>query len=312
MSSVSGRPHWQTDAGLLVSLMGTDKRETAMTESYSGFRWRVRGTLLLTLLAGLALLITAPWWPWQFIQTVAAELGDALIIATVLGTTIDQILKTELIRDAFRAAFQYVLPDELKVEVNRVISYRKMIIDTTVVIHLEKLSSNLVKVTVKIEKTVENISKHWEKVFNQLALDEWGLSAGHIASISRCTMTVEGTTYPGLPDPDHNDSGMSVGQKTKTATLKPGARALCVSEGYEIKTINDTLILSFFDPVSQPIVVIHADKGIETGLMFSRPGEPACQSNIEPRTTLNGTLFPGQCIRVRWWPKTSQPSENEM
>ena len=51
-------------------------------------------------------------------------MGVAFVIAAVLGLTVDWALKAELARDVFQAAFNYVLPDELKEEVQRVINYK--------------------------------------------------------------------------------------------------------------------------------------------------------------------------------------------
>lgn len=83
--------------------------------------WAILGLLVLTGIAG------SLWHqciPWPLGAHLARDLGPALFTAGVLGLTVDTFLKREFARDVFVAAFRYVLPDELKEEVRRIISYK--------------------------------------------------------------------------------------------------------------------------------------------------------------------------------------------
>lgn len=83
--------------------------------------WSILGAMLV--FGGLALL-TSEAWPWKPVEKTSEGLGIALLTAAFLGISVDRILKIELARDVFQAAFRYVLPPELKDEVARIINYK--------------------------------------------------------------------------------------------------------------------------------------------------------------------------------------------
>jgi len=79
-----------------------------------------------------------------------------LFTAGVLGLTVDTFLKREFARDVFVAAFRYVLPDELKEEVCRIIGF--LCIDSLSVGTITTLPHNLVRVHISPERTCKNIT----------------------------------------------------------------------------------------------------------------------------------------------------------
>ena len=84
----------------------------------------------------------------------------------------DTFLKRELARDVFAAAFRYVLPDELKEEVHRIINYKFLCIDSLSVITITALPNDLVRVGIRHERTFRNITDHTEPFFAGFAVDE--------------------------------------------------------------------------------------------------------------------------------------------
>ena len=112
--------------------------------------------------------------PWSWLAHLAEALCPPLFTAGILGLTVDTFLKRELARDVFVAAFRYVLPDELKEEVHRIISYKFLCIESTTIVSISSLSNDLVRVEIRHERTFKNITGHTEPFSGTFALDEWG------------------------------------------------------------------------------------------------------------------------------------------
>ena len=147
-------PRSRDNAALLLHLFGRsdlDGRGDASKGSgqvISKARETIRSLSLLTLLAGVGVLGALLIWlshylPWQLAQELTKEFGAAALIAAILGITVDRGLKTELAKDVFFAAFRYVLPDELKSEVLRIINYRLMTRDHFVIVEIVPINDEL-------------------------------------------------------------------------------------------------------------------------------------------------------------------------
>lgn len=107
---------------------------------------------------------------WLFIPN---HIGIALFIAGLLGLTIDKLLRQRLARDAFKASMGYLLPEELKPEMEWV--YKQDVIATK---HIQKcvltpLGNNLVVCQITINRTLTNVSHHSAEFEPTLSIDEW-------------------------------------------------------------------------------------------------------------------------------------------
>jgi hypothetical protein len=126
-----------------------------------------------------------------------------------------------------------VLPDELKEEVNRIISYRLIGLDMRILVRIEHHENDLVRVTMSVEKTIKNISRHTEKTFNLAAIDEWGFP-GSASRIIKCIMVVGDKVFSGNLDHTHDDPRVSMGQRTEEYALGPSETVRFIAEWYEI------------------------------------------------------------------------------
>jgi hypothetical protein len=72
-------------------------------------KWKMRTTLVAFALVGAALIWTWNRYELEWDHGVATELGVALIVAAILGFTIDGFLKTALAKDVFEATLGYIL-----------------------------------------------------------------------------------------------------------------------------------------------------------------------------------------------------------
>jgi hypothetical protein len=103
-------------------------------------RWRLRAILMGLAAIGVLLNGLAFQVPWNWLEQIVREFGSALIVAAVIGGTVDIFFKKEFARDAFVAAFRYVLPTELKEEVLRVISYKFLCTESRMIVQIEPIS----------------------------------------------------------------------------------------------------------------------------------------------------------------------------
>jgi hypothetical protein len=242
--------------------------------------------------------------PWRWLQHIARDLSTAFVTAALLGLTVDRILKIEIARDVFYAAFRYVLPDELKDEVHRIINYKFLCIEHAMIINVVPLTDRLVRVDISVERTLKNISRHPELASSQIVLDEWDYSV-HRSTIDQCVLLIGTERKNSIPDPDHAQRVDAICNKTESIEIKPGHTFKTISKGSEIHRRNGVLFRSFPNPTINPVVTVQAPAGFNNSCTFGVPGEKIIASEISKQWKLDGTQFPGQYTRVRWWPEGS-------
>jgi hypothetical protein len=261
--------------------------------------WAILGSMFVS---GLVLVLTAEAWPWKAVDKLSEGVGVALLTAALLGISVDRILKIELARDVFQAAFRYVLPPELKDEIARIISYKFLCTKYYGVINVVSAGDDLVRVEMSSERTIRNISSHTENYKAILHLDEWGFD-GNPSRVTQCIAEYNGEKYEGKVVPP--DRGSAIGTDTEDIPVKSGGEVVTVAKGYEFHRSNGLLILNLRSPTLNPIINVTTPDDLQHECSFGVPGEKIDVSRIANRYELNGTHFPGQVIKLRWWPKRS-------
>ena len=269
--------------------------------------WLVLGSLIAIGVCGIL------WHgliPLAWVDVLVKELSSALIVAGVLGVTVDTFLKKELARDVFTTAFNYVLPKELKDEVRRIIEYKFLCIESNTIIKLTPIQNDLMRVNMSHERLFENISDHGAQFMATFALDEWGFDSH--SAIEECRLIFsDGREEPLEDDLDYKDRRDALGRKTKEVTVDSGAKVRVVTKGFEIHRRNSEVHISFSHPSVKPSVVIELpeDQCDHLCSFVSIPDRRITKSEINLRYQLDGNQFPGQHIRVRWWPITAAAGE---
>jgi hypothetical protein len=239
--------------------------------------------------------------PWSWLAHLAGALSPPLFTAGILGLTVDIFLKRELARDVFVAAFRYILPDELKEEVQRIISYKFLCIDSTTIVSISAPSNDIVRVEIKHERTFKNITGHTEPFYGTFAVDEWGFSQK--SEILECRLEIGETKIDDADDnPDYEGKKDAIGKKTKSVSVKSGNTIKSITKGFEIHRPNGELHMQFSYPSRRPKVRVETPSGFSHSCTFGIPDEKVIRSSISQDYTLDGTQFPGQHTRVRWWP----------
>ena len=135
------------------------------------------GVLTVIATLGLGLIVIVQFLPqtWVLRRLLLTSVGEASIVATILGLTVDRYLKGYLIRKASQDVYKYLvgynLPDEIKARIqalmgialirhNWEIAYRltpiegsstEVPIDVTYSFELENISNTIQKYTLRIQ-----------------------------------------------------------------------------------------------------------------------------------------------------------------
>lgn len=238
--------------------------------------------------------------PWELPGEVIKQAGAAFLIASTLAVTVHLALAADMAKDAFYASFRYVLPEEMKDEVKRIINYRFLAIEHRAVVEISEIDDDLVRVNISTERKLRNISRHAERICNLFAVDEWGFP-GHQSTIDECTMKFGGEIINSEVNPEYADRDDALGRETEERKIKPGETVIFISRGTEVHRNNGVLFLGFGGPTLKPVLDIRVPIGFKHRCSFGVPGEQFESSEITNRYCLDGTRFSGQNARIRWW-----------
>ena len=99
------------------------------------------------------------------------------------------------------------------------------------------------------------------------------------------------------------DTSHAIGKKTKSVNVKSGNTIKSISKGFEVHRPNGELHMQFSYPSVRPKVRVETPPGFSHSCTFGIPDEKVIRSSISQEYTLDGTHFPGQHTRIRWWPE---------
>lgn len=250
---------------------------------------------------GIPKLVSDTWY-FEF----GHEIGTAVFIAAFLGLTVDSALKTALARDVARAALGVVFPEEFRTEIRRITSYTFLIENQHMHIKLELLDNGrALRMTMETEKTVRNITQSAQPLEATLALDEWDIE-GQSSEITECRLLQDG--HPPLNATIKTANEHSITVKTERVIVPAGGSAQITSRGSETRYLNDDLTIWTLWPAKNPTLEVSVPDSLECIFGFGVPDEQVRASRFAKRATLQGMSFPGQVMRVRWWPAAIKPA----
>jgi hypothetical protein len=153
-------------------------------------RWKGWGVLGLVFVIGALIVWASHHWFSETSKEITQEIGVAFMVAAILGLTIDQASKNELIRNGFLAAFQYAFPAPLQKEILRIATYRLICERHHWLVRIEKIDDECVGVSCETNRKVRNIGSSAVKLGPRIHIDEWGF-VQEASKILECKMEVE-------------------------------------------------------------------------------------------------------------------------
>jgi hypothetical protein len=267
-------------------------------------RWQILG---FTAAIGLALIaVPRMFLPEQhsFIE-ILDGIGIALLTSSILAFTIERWLRADLTKDIFFTAIGHHLPsnyrEALKAEVVRLSAYRFLCENHILLIKIDPVDDDFVRISTTIERTIRNITQSSQKIFNHIHIDEWRhaeRSQIHECSIEKLDRS--GERASSNKTVTHDDSSISA--TTKEIKLKPNESAKLLSRSTEIKRSTDDLSFVFISPTVNPTIEISSSSdSFEFRASFGPDEETARKENYSNRQTLDGMYWPPQRMRIHWW-----------
>lgn len=283
-------------------------RKSLLTDGHKMLLGKLPGWGILVLIGGLGLvLIGLPHIhlaSLSFIEPYGAipeGVGIAFLTASTLGFTIDRWMKKEIAADVFKAALGYILPEEFKNEIQRIISFKFMCEHHKMHLRVEKIGTDYVRVTTKLERKLTNITSIPESICTYAHIDEWGFSDEKSKVVS-CSLVGPDDHIYEQKKPRVFNSTIAV--ETDTIQVPPGKSVTSRAEFVEIRRINDHMIWAFKTPTKNPIIKIDAPNDLECEWGFGS-ADPVRSSEFMNEKELVGMYFPGWNMRLRWYPKTT-------
>lgn len=265
-------------------------------------RWKITVIMVFILLVGAIMLLVCHLYlqelgEWEF---VLHNIAIALLIAGILGVTIDRLFRQQLADDAFRASIGYLLPNELKGELEWIYKCHVICIEHIQRVEITPIDDETCTVYVKTQRKFRNVSANVSFTQLGLRIDEWFHKTGSSQIVSAGYIK-EGKNFPedGRDIVKRMDEQASISIEERKISLAPGEEVDAWYELKEIKRTNDTQCWNFAYPTLNPMVSVRTPEGIGFHVDFGYRIESQRLGNDTYR--LAGTLLPGQVISIRWW-----------
>lgn len=259
-------------------------------------RWAI---LVLIGLSGCVLVGISEYFRWDWDYGVIRGIGEAAIVASLLGFTIDRWFRQDFARDVFYAAFGAMFREEFREELRWITSFEWLATKSLCHIKIDDLGNEIVRVTLTTNREIENISGSDKSFKGYIGGDDWGIP-GKSAQIESIGIQKGGDqSIYGTEDKIEH---FHISSSTKEIIVHSGETVKAFSKMVEYKRANDIHVIAFLTPSRNPELEIELPPTLEGYGSFSHRGK----MEIEPFTgkkILKGTFLPSQLIVLRWWPK---------
>jgi hypothetical protein len=251
-------------------------------------------------IVGLGFLIGAHFIPWNEARLIATEIGIASLVASILAGVVEPFFRGEFARDAFLAAFRYVLPMEFRAEVEKILKFDFIAEEQVWTVNIEKVNEEVVLVTTTYARTIRNKTKSNKPANAWYEAEDYQFAEG--ATKLECAIEYDSQI---LQSSTQTEKDHEIEAKTSDLMIPPDKSARIWGKGTQYRRINDSMAENFRFPIVNPeIEVILDEKEFSHAIAFGTYGDWR-KSEYGNRYTLSGVYFPGQFMWVRWWPKAS-------
>lgn len=236
--------------------------------------------------------------PWPLVQLLIKELGLGLFIAGIVAALVDPCFRRELSRDAFVAAFRYVLPPEFKDKITKIMRFEFVAEEQTWTVKIERINDDIVFVTTSFEKTFRNKTSSKKSVPGLYILPDLKFKEG-LTTLLECGIESDETKE------EFNEtekSEHSIGATTKKIDILLNKTARAYGKATQYRKTSDLVFESFSMPAVEPVIEVIIDPSLDYQVEFGTYGDVK-ESRYGNRHRLSGVYFPGQHMFVRWWPK---------
>jgi hypothetical protein len=231
--------------------------------------------------------------------------GESLLIAALLGLTVDVFFKRELVRDAFSASFGYCLPEAIRAEARWILGQQLICISHDQHFKLrEHPGSERLRLEVEVWRKITNVGDRRVQYAPSFGVDEW------FHDEPSAIETVE--AFRG----EKRISQLSADEAKATAPVKNGCITRVADElwlepgetialhylAHETRLRSEAYSQTIMQPTTQPTISVDCDRGVDLNfdVHFGNRGSVL---KMGSHWHLQATLLPYQVITLRWWPK---------
>jgi hypothetical protein len=245
--------------------------------------------------------VAATIWggPWEVARPIAKDLGPGIFTAGLLASLVEPFFRREFARDAFLAAFRYVLPHEFREEVEKILKFDLIGERQLWTVKVEKVTEDTVFVTTSIERVVRNKTKENKSLNTWYQVNDYRFPEGR-SKIIECGIEVDAKKEEG-GDPERKS--YEVGMRTREVVIPPDKTARLWSKATQYRRVHGDYFETFRQPIVDPEIEVLIDENeFEHIVQFGTHGD-VTKAQYGNRYKLSGVYFPGQFMIVRWWPK---------
>jgi hypothetical protein len=274
----------------------------------------------LTVLAIFVLGALGIWQPFGSFQLrrpyddLVRQLGEALIIASIVATTVDFYSKRRMLREVVRDVFQYIaghpLPPQLQTRIKNLVCTHLIRRDMPIRYDFA-YAGDRVLLTTETEFKLENLFSSWLPF--QQTLEFEAHDSPRVLSM-RCVSSEKNASYdiraseqkPNVASADESDPGMFVA-KGKKINIRPNANNAAISYVVTSKyqcsfSIDSSDVFSFLMPTIGTTVQATSPSDLDVSISDYVAKGGAGQWTFDVAFTRS------EHFRIRWHRKTAQPS----
>jgi hypothetical protein len=195
------------------------------------------------------------------------------------------------------------LPQEFRDEVRRISGYNFICDQHRLILNLEKIGSECVRMTVGIERSIRNITPEKQQIRGLVEVDEWGFPEKSQILESQVRLEDETVITFEPKSVEFKPNHQTLSAKTSPVSIGNGQSVTIFTKWSEIKRVNDDTDWTFMTPTTNAQIHISAPDGLEYECWFGAAPEKVEKSKYAAVYTTKQTYFPNQRMRARWWPK---------
>jgi hypothetical protein len=250
--------------------------------------------------AGALLLVSAAEWLSGVPRELASGFGTALVVAALLAGTVDYYLKRGLLQDAWKQLFGYLLPDQVREELDWISKQELVCERYDLKLRLEPTEDpDLLTVHIEHQSEIRNITLHKVEFTPIFAVDEWH-HAGAPSQVTALCCTRSGETSQ---QTENASNEFAISRTLPTMSLEAREQVTIYAAGRETRHKSDALFMNVQRVTLNPLLTVEAPDGIAFEPMFGQREQGRLEEIGPGVFRLPGTLLPHQVIQVRWWPK---------
>jgi hypothetical protein len=269
---------------------------TARTFSLSqiGY-WAVSALLMFT---GLVAVIASQWIVREGPRLVIGEIGAAVLTAGILAALVEPFFRREFAKDAFLAAFRYVLPPEFREEVQKILRNIFICERQIWTVEVKRINEDVVFVTTSFDRNLINKTSTTQKKSGLYTIPEFHFPNGE-SIILECGIENENER---INDFQTERKEQVVRATTKEISVPPGKTVRVWGKATQYRRSRDIIYETFGTPAINPEIEVVVPDDMMHTTEFGTIGDVK-EARYTKRYQLHGVYFPGQYMFVQWWPK---------